>query len=946
MAPFKLFLSSVSAGLLWSISFATISTPAMALPDQVFWDHNDWPSDLESTGSGSPLLEGTVLFAQAQIIPSKHGVDTDVQPHLVALKKTLVMLRPHDITDQSVGMELTVRDADGNLLSGSQPIAMEVPENIPKQEGWVDFEDFDDIQFPTSLANPYVVQWQENLNTVGDDPEAVGLTNLLNNEKSEIEIRTADGSWMNDFYLPNGSDVPSDSKIQFACDSTWGITVHYMQAGSWKEKTLSRGDVFVLVLSDNKWLTSENLEEYIMGQLEFPTALDSPLRISGQSSLDTIGEDPDSVGLTSLLNNDSNEIEIITGNGSWLSNFYLPNGSDIPSDSKIQVTCNSAWGINIFYPNPQRGTLRRKRLEQGDVLVIVLVNGMWLASEDLEHNEYVFGHNFYTAILDREWVSPGMTLEFAASSGEQGVLEADVGGVTELVITTLDAGFLTEPRNEFQFKDDPTTNTEYFETAFATRLIVAQYETMQFDEIVLPDGKTYNSVSDDEGGVYSGDMRQHVGKILLSHGIDLANYGISSSLAQSESPHVFTCALLAAHNTVGMYQNGRVVHGLSGGNGMITLYDSIGNEMSHEIGHNYELGHYVGGFEGSVHRGADEINSSWAWDSRTNIFLPNFSPSDTGRGQCLDGKCQTPFLGKYQYGTDAMAGGEPFYGSNRFTMYTPYVSKKIQDFMENKAIWDPSSSTGFRKYNPSTRQMDEYTNYDNGQKVPRLYRVPVTTIVGYYDPDLSRSLETYIYPAMHGAYGFVYNDDGGSTTGTSNGCELVVETKNGKLVFDLDTSIDSNGMNKFHVNVATEEEPREAWIYCMNNMLHTRSLDGPKADQPALTYTVNGIPFANDVSPTETPVASPTQPPTEAPVDPPTNPPTEAPIIDPPTFAPTPDDGVCEDDPTFLKRKKNCERYLRKLNKREFKCNKPHKGDFVYDWCPATCALVGLGPCA
>merc|ERR1719310_1416672 len=147
-----------------------------------------------------------------------------------------------------------------------------------------------------------------------------------------------------------------------------------------------------------------------------------------------------------------------------------------------------------------------------------------------------------------------MNLEFAAS-GKQGVLEAKVGGLTEITITTLDAGFLTEPRNEFSFRDDKTTNPEYFETTPASRLVVVQYETMHFTEIMLPSGKLYTNKSDDNGGWHSGDMRQYIGKILLSHGIDLANYGVSSSLAQSESPHKFTCALLAAHNTVGMYQN-------------------------------------------------------------------------------------------------------------------------------------------------------------------------------------------------------------------------------------------------------------------------------------------------------------------------------------------------------------------------------------------------------
>ena len=45
----------------------------------------------------------------------------------------------------------------------------------------------------------------------------------------------------------------------------------------------------------------------------------------------------------------------------------------------------------------------------------------------------------------------------------------------------------------------------------------------------MPSGVLYTSSSVDEGGVYAGDMRQYTGKILLSHGIDLANYGIYSS---------------------------------------------------------------------------------------------------------------------------------------------------------------------------------------------------------------------------------------------------------------------------------------------------------------------------------------------------------------------------------------------------------------------------------
>lgn len=888
--------------MLAGVSFKMASRTVTALPEQVFWG-NDWPSDLEpSNESGSPLLDGTVLFAQAQIIPSKNGIENDSQPHLVAQRKTLVMFRPHDTTDTSIKM--TVRDANGKKLSGRKSIKMEYPEEIPKQAGWIELGKEKPFTIPSELDDAYIVTGQSNLDAiVGSEIENNNLATLFSTKNKIIKAKTADGSWVSDIYLPHGSEVPKGSKFQITCDSTLKVTIHYQKSrdsNSFITREIKSDEKLVFIMKSDVWVANGDPNPPYFPRI--PSSLDSPHIVEGQSNLNTIGNDPESVGLTNLLNDNgitpTNEIEIKTADGSWVGDIYLPKGSDVPAESKIQLTCNSAWSVNIYYQNTQSGGFRQQKLNQNGVVVFFLTphNNTWVTSSDLEHNKYVFGHNFFTAILDRSWVAPGMHLEFAASSGKRGVLDAKVGGVTEVTITTLDAGFLAEPRNEFIFRENNTTNSEYFETSMASRLVVVQYETIHFTEIMLPTGKFYDTVSDDEGGVYTGDMREFIGKLLLSHGIDLANYGISSSLAQSESPHPFTCAFFAAHNTVGMYQNGRVVHGLSGGNGMVTLLSSIGNEFSHELGHNYGLGHYVGGFDGSVHRAADKINSSWGWDSRFNKLIPNFSKVDTGDNACLDNSCEPPFMGKYQYGFDAMAGGDPHW-DNRYTLYTPHVSKMIQDFLEDKAIWDPSSSTGFRKFKPTSGKMEEFTNNDNGQKVPRLYRVPVTTIVGYYAPDLS--LQSYIYPALHGAYGFVYNDEGGSTTGTPNGCELVVETDRKILVFELGTFVDRKGMNKFHVNVATEDKPSKAFIYCKNELLVARDLDGPKSNGSPLKFTVNGAPFP---------------------------------------------DGCSDKNLKFGRKKKGC-KWVGRGNIKK-KCKKTSKKIPIFEWCPKTCAKVGLGDCA
>merc|ERR1711884_930018 len=99
--------------------------------------------------------------------------------------------------------------------------------------------------------------------------------------------------------------------------------------------------------------------------------------------------------------------------------------------------------------------------------------------------------------------------------------------------------------------------------------------------------------------------------------------------------------------------------------------------------------------------------------------------------------------------------------------------------------------------------------------------------------------------------------------GENDGCELVVETDdNGSLIFDLSTTIDASGMNKFHVNIATEDEPYEAKIYCQNVLRATRALDRPNNDDdngPPLTYTVTGVPFDDDDDDDDDTTSAPTE---------------------------------------------------------------------------------------
>ncbi|HBO2870857.1 TPA: peptidase M66, partial [Vibrio cholerae] len=156
----------------------------------------------------------------------------------------------------------------------------------------------------------------------------------------------------------------------------------------------------------------------------------------------------------------------------------------------------------------------------------------------------------------------------------------------------------------------------------------------------------------DIGGWHQGDMREAVGKALVSTGINNANLGIVASSGYSQQYNRLTNHI-TAHTNIGYYNNGVVVHGGSGGGGIVTLENTLHNEWSHELGHNYGLGHYVAG--GTSH-GPD---TSWGWDGYYKRFIANFdwkrSPQSNIRPD--NQEVVKPFMDKYTYLWDAMSGG-------------------------------------------------------------------------------------------------------------------------------------------------------------------------------------------------------------------------------------------------------------------------------------------------
>ena len=468
-----------------------------------------------------------------------------------------------------------------------------------------------------------------------------------------------------------------------------------------------------------------------------------------------------------------------------------------------------------------------------------------------------FSKRAWSTALTWNEVRPGLSIRIVDpvnnKNGDLRSEDIDFAAPGELVVQSIRLGLLTEPpksAGHYMLLEPEKAGTDYFQTIPAARMIVSKYEDMKLDKVMVASGVIYDSVSATTGDAYSGDMRGDTAKSTFSVGINFANWGVTSSSMQSqEQPQVTQSVVI--HHAAGNYSNGVQGHGLSGGNGILTLYDSVGNEFSHEIGHHYGLGHYPGEKDGNYFWAAHHADSGWGYIAFRNKMRGNLNWRTTNLG---DGTNGVPnFLGKYAYGWDAMSGGATASSISRYTHYTGYsTQQKIQPAFD-RDVWAEDSATGYKKWNKITRMMEVsqpkvptksdnvWYNSANGNYLkPRLFSVPVYTIVGGYDPVNQSGL---IYPAARGNWGNVFDLPQANTGGTAASCWLKVQSASGVQNIALapqrmNPNLDPKNLavvNKFHINLAQSEQPQAVDLYCQ------------KANEQAVKLSSIAIPVSTDV---------------------------------------------------------------------------------------------------
>ncbi len=471
----------------------------------------------------------------------------------------------------------------------------------------------------------------------------------------------------------------------------------------------------------------------------------------------------------------------------------------------------------LFIPHNENSLkdVRAELTQNGKpVLTLQLHHPNLLPAADINNGSSVtYSSKAWWAYLPWQHVKNGLEVEFFA--GEQrGKLTAanlDIGEASQLVLKSIRLGMLTSPdqsQGHYTLREPVLAATDYFQTIPVSKLVVASYADMALDKVIVASGRIYDKAievsSSTSGDVYSGDMRENVAKAQVSTGINLADYGYTSNNMNQSYPHVFK--QITNHHAWGQYTNGRVAHGLSGGNGIGTLIDSWGNEASHEWGHAYGLGHYPGQTLTTDGRWAvHHADSGWGFIAHRKRMRSNIDSLNTD--------------GSITFHKDAMSGGYSNSQFSTYTHHTGYSARVIQANLESFPIADTTFASGYKKWNPVTGEYETYRDANN-RPVPIAVGVPVATLLGGYDPVNYPAL---IYPVFHGNYGNLFDLPKPDLSSNADQCwlEITNAANEVKQVAVAATRHNAAAINQFHINLAAEFKPTLAILSCRHKGITT-----------------------------------------------------------------------------------------------------------------------------
>ena len=431
-----------------------------------------------------------------------------------------------------------------------------------------------------------------------------------------------------------------------------------------------------------------------------------------------------------------------------------------------------------------------------------------------ERKNVVYSTRSFTLIIPWTLMHKGLSLSFNTNDGKTGELtddQIDFSVPAHIEFPIIRIGMLTKPPKpsalELKTANFGSQLFQRFPIATAT---FSHYLPIQLDKIVMPNGAVKTEYSDySNPSVYSGDLREDIAKSLIQLGIDNADFGITSSAPWQWQPAFYPSIVIGQAR--GRYRNkdGNIAdysHGLSGGNGMVLLLDTLGNETTHEIGHALGLSHYPGGYAMATH----SQKSGWGYDAYRQYMADNLNWWHRVKGSYHYGNIQvTPFKDVYAYGTDPMGGGQFDSSISSYPLFTDYSSRLIQQGLEKSNYIDLNSASGYAHWSEKSEEMQPTPQKLTDANIEKT-DVEVMTMVGYYDP--KNELTSYIYPPLYGSSGNIYQYPSVKT----GDCWAQVNYIDGseESIPLAGKRFSGNLSNKFHFNLERDRIPENITINC------------------------------------------------------------------------------------------------------------------------------------
>ena len=162
-----------------------------------------------------------------------------------------------------------------------------------------------------------------------------------------------------------------------------------------------------------------------------------------------------------------------------------------------------------------------------------------------------------------------------------------------------------------------------------------------------------------------------------------------------------------------------------------------------------------------------------------------------------------PFADTYRFNRNAMSGGSASSPISKYTLHTGSMAA-VQTRMENTAVLTPN---GYERWNEETKKMKRIQHGLNTEEIWCRCCHPSWLLRSAENP------RGYIYPALYGSFGHTYEQP--AVKAGQCWTEVSYSSTDEVDRFPLDwRRISSNEMNKFHINVAREDDPTLVQVFC------------------------------------------------------------------------------------------------------------------------------------